>query len=1376
MANSIETQLSAETPLPIETQLQEDLRDALVDYYLGQIVPKGKDFTRLKDKIKNVDDLYDHLLLDTQVSSKVITSRLSSVTQSIQQYINRIVLNLEPGLSMNREEADNWEEFANRYGYWAANQQLRMFPEIYVDPTLRLTKTEFFFQLESALNQGKLTDEAARKAVLGYLNNFEDVSNLEIIAGYQDGIDIENDTTYFVARTRVQPYRYFWRSLNGSQRNRSSNELYPTAWSEWKSISVPLENVANGVVRPIMLDNRLYISWFESAEEKVTNADGSPAEKTGYRTKIRLAHLGFDGTWSTGTTLREEVIEYRLEEMIAVVDRMESEPRLALVAFKQNKGTENGQSYDYDVVFSYICDSMLMESTNLPAVPPESKLSPQDSYGDNLVWFYFREPQNGHITEFKQLILYPVIINRDWPIELSREHVEGFGSKDDFTFSADFSGDTLNIYMTSKSTYQYQFDKSTNIIYGIWKEDSEGKRCWLRYKLLTKDDYDAEIAATLIVCDQSDMTIVTGFSLPNGGTDQGGKIKIVLRIGKMIRDKFLIEQFKQTQYLQFPKSDVKEAWYSEKKIRLNSLFAKELISKASQSLNLVLSWEMQNKPHEESISGGAPEPIDLKGANGIYFWELFFHMPFLVAWRFNVEQRYEDANRWVKYLFNPFETEEDAALQQGKPRYWNSRPLLDEKIITYSLTDPTDPDAVAASEPVHYRKAVFNFQVKNILDAGDMQYRVLEPSARTLARLNYSTAGSLLGRRPDLQLTSFWQPISLEDASYRSDSDIRLLEMQSQPLAIETVVHDNTMGALDNDLFMYPVNSELTALWDRLDNRIYNLRHNLTLDGKEINMALYDSSISPRGLMKQRYQRVVTARNASKMNFNVPNYRFEPMLNRAKTGVETLIQFGSTLLSLLERKDSLSFEAYQMIQNGDLYRFAIELQQQDIDITQASLEALQAGKQSAQERRDHYKSLYDENISATEQKVIDLQSQSATALLLAQGMRTAAAALDVVPNIYGLAVGGSQWGAPLNAAAEIVMLKYQSDISKADSLNVSESYRRRRQEWELQYKQAEWEVNAIEQQINVQNMQVKAANKRLEQVEAQQQQSLALLAYFSERFTNESLYTWMISQLSSLYLQAYDAVSSLCLSAEASLLYELNLAEQSFISGNSWNDLYQGLMSGETLKLALMRMERVYVEQNSRRQEITKTISLKALLGESWPTLLAELKLKRPIAFDLEESIFAEDYQELYNRRIKSVSVSLPMLIGPYEDVCAQLTQTGSTYSTKADLNTAEAMLTKRGLAAAENVVRNIQPNQQISLSTGVNDSGLFMLNFDDERFLPFEGSGVGSGWRFQFTNLKQDIDSLNDVILHVKYTAAIGSSTFSQGVKKILAQINNES
>jgi hypothetical protein len=49
----------------------------------------------------------------------------------------------------------------------------------------------------------------------------------------------------------------------------------------------------------------------------------------------------------------------------------------------------------------------------------------------------------------------------------------------------------------------------------------------------------------------------------------------------------------------------------------------------------------------------------------------------------------------------------------------------------------------------------------------------------------------------------------------------------------------------------------------------------------------------------------------------------------------------------------------------------------------------------------------------------------------------------------------------------------------------------------------------------------------------------------------------------------------------------------------------------------------------------------------------------------------------------------------------------------------------------------NLRASQQIAVSTGVDDDGLFVFNFEDERYLHFEGSGVISRWTLEFPNLR---------------------------------------
>jgi hypothetical protein len=73
---------------------------------------------------------------------------------------------------------------------------------------------------------------------------------------------------------------------------------------------------------------------------------------------------------------------------------------------------------------------------------------------------------------------------------------------------------------------------------------------------------------------------------------------------------------------------------------------------------------------------------------------------------------------------------------------------------------------------------------------------------------------------------------------------------------------------------------------------------------------------------------------------------------------------------------------------------------------------------------------------------------------------------------------------------------------------------------------------------------------------------------------------------------------------------------------------------------------------------------------------------------------------------------------------------------------------------------------QSIVTSTGQNDSGLFETNLRDERYLPFEGSGVISEWLLELPDVRQfDYDTaIADVVLHIRYTARGGGGLLRNG------------
>jgi hypothetical protein len=1327
------------TTTTIEGQLMEAQRDALVDFYLGQVVPKDASLKNYRQKLKTVDDLFEFLLIDSQFSQKVSTSRVSQSISSVQQYISRIMMHLEKGLSPTQDEVENWEDNGSRFSHWSANQQLGMHPDIWIDPTLRKNKTHLFDQLESTLNQGRITDDTVQQAFLQYLGQFEEISNLEVVGGYEDGIEPGKDMFYLLGRTRSTPYQYFWRTLDMSDRQ-EDGALYPTAWSSWVKIDVPLSKAEKNTVKLVRFNTRLYVVWGE-VEDKAAVAGNRVFDKL-----LSLSYLKYDGSWSPPEVVirqqnRHEGWDPEVKNpdgMIAVVNSVLGKERLTLSLFSATKFMLS--NYDADYVY-FEGDEFLAHNANY------NKTSV-----DIMMWFYVKEQK----VAFTQLIQYPATRETRWLIAEPAVKVGTWPPAPfDITFTPTYSGsDQISLTAVCNTTGLSSRDGK----FGIWKR--EIKNGVTTDQLLDEAFVNFPGVATLTypnfkIDGEQRWVFVTGFNSPAPRMSQQISIGVVLRAPIRIVRRSSGVQVLESMEAQF------------QPIRLNSLFAKELTARASSGASKVLSWETQNLPEPSVLEYGSDVPLDLSGANSLYFWELFFHTPFLVAWRLNSEQRYKEASQWLHYIFNPLEDIE-ASAGLNKPLYWCSRPVIDPP-GKRSLA-PNDPDDKAARAPVHYRKAIYHLYLKNTIDEGDYEYRQLTPTSRTSARLSYASAQSLLGPRPDMALSSNWQPVMLEDAAQHHNDELRAMESFSRELPLVSANEDTTLRMLDNSLFRVPLNRSLMRLWDVTEHRIHNLRNFLTLDGKPLSTQLFDDPVNPRSLLKERYQRAQGGRRGNMTPLVAPQYRYAVMYNKAQAGVDSLIQFGQSLLSLNERKDSFDIEGLRLSLDLNLFDYALKLQQLNEEVLYGGITVLQRGLESVEQRYKHYLTLYEEYISPKEIEVMSWRADSATKSITASAFHTAAAVADLVPNIFGLAVGGMRFGGPFTAVAlGIQIASHVMDVT-ANRLSEMEMYRRRRQDWEIQYKQAEQDAVQIREQIAVQTLQHQVAIKQTELLREQHAKDRQVFDYRSTRFTNATLYQWMISQLSEVYLQAYDAVFSVCQGAEAAWQVELGVFDSEYVQSGGWSGPHQGLLAGESLKAALLRMDADYLSRNARRLEISKTISLKRLFGGAWAEKSATLRATGAIEFSFDQALFDQDYPGHYQRRCVSVAVSLPALLGPYEDVRAILTQRTNSLALQDNIE-AVKFLHDNKQGSAEFVMSNVLPSQEVALSTGLNDLGIFTLRSGDEYFLPFEGTGAISTWRLEFPNKESQsglLDSLNDVIVHLSYTAKSGAPDFSASVQKL--------
>ncbi|WP_245684025.1 neuraminidase-like domain-containing protein, partial [Proteus myxofaciens] len=780
-------------------------------------------------------------------------------------------------------------------------------------------------------------------------------------------------------------------------------------------------------------------------------------------------------------------------------------------------------------------------------------------------------------------------------------------------------------------------------------------------------------------------------------------------------------------------------------VRLNTLFARQLVKRANIGIERILTLDTQRLP-EPPLEGNTDGTMDFNGANALYFWELFYYTPMMIANVMLDGQNYDEASRWLRYVFSP-----NGYIENGihSDRVWNSQPLLSDTAWDKDQLDSSDPDAVAQTDPMHYKLATFMKCLDILIARGDSAYRVLERDTLNEAKMWYMQALQLLGDETELTGNNIWSSPTLMEAASKIAQPTHAINEKEEETSLLRTANSLTQ------FFLPQINEKLAQYRDTLKIRLFNLRHNLSIDGQPLSLAIYATPADPKALQNAVVNQ--SQGGSALPNATMPTQRFPVMLNSAKSVVSQLMQFGNSLANIIERQDAQALSELLTTQGSEIILQNMKYQVKNIEEFTHNEKALNALRAGAQLRLDHYSKLYDENISTSEQQAMDLYLASSVLNTASTGLGIAGAVADLVPNIYGLAFGGSRFGGVFNATSMGLQLSGSATRIAADRLNQSETYRRRREEWKLARDNAKTEVEQFDAKLDALKIRKQAASLQLDTLKLQQQQTQEHLTFLQNKFTNKSLYNWLRGKLMAIYKPFYDLTVSHCCMAE--LAYQYDLGEtQTFIRPGAWQGTYSGLMAGESLMHNLTQMENSYLEKDKRVLEMTKIVSLDDVyqgLGSNkfnfnqvgdvingkitaLGTTTNGITLKNgqlQATIKLSDLAIDKDYPaELGQlRRIKQISVSLPVLVGAYQNIRAVLNYGGSAVK-------------PRGCGA-------------IAISHGMNDSGQFQLNFNDDRYLPFEGIPVNdnSSLTLSFPDAtdkqKEMLLTLNDIILHINYT-----------------------
>ncbi|OPX84232.1 MAG: hypothetical protein A4E53_04008 [Pelotomaculum sp. PtaB.Bin104] len=707
----------------------------------------------------------------------------------------------------------------------------------------------------------------------------------------------------------------------------------------------------------------------------------------------------------------------------------------------------------------------------------------------------------------------------------------------------------------------------------------------------------------------------------------------------------------------------------------------------------------------------------------------------------------------------------------------NSAVELAEQVDRW-MKYPFRPHIIARMRLLAYMKHVVMKYIDNLISWGDQLFRRDTIESINEATQLYVLCAKILGERPESvpprampEVQTFDDLDDKLDAFSNAMVDIELYIEPSAPPA-STTGAGGSLGKMA--YFCIAKNEHLVEYWDTIADRLFKIRHGMNIEGIARQLPLSEPPIDPALLAKAAAAGIDLSSIINDVTAVKPFYRFNILLQKANELCNDVKMLGSALLAALEKKDAEALALMRQVHEIHLLEAAREVKAGQADEAAETLEALKKQKDVVQLRYNYYSTR--PYMNEKEKQHLDSLQLGMVFQILQGEMDTIAAVCAAVPEFklgvpttVGATFGGANLASVLRAVSSFLGIMAGVNNTQGAMSSVRGGYDRRSDDWKFQADSAFKELAMLDKQIAAAEIRAAITQSELGNHDLQTEKSKEIGKYLSSKYTNEELYDWMVGQIATVYFQSYQLAYDLAKKAELCYRWELGISDTSFIQFGYWDSLKKGLLSGEKLQYDLRRMDASYIEHNKRDFELTKHISV-ALLD---PVALLSLRTTGKSTVTIPETLFDFDYPGHYFRRLKTVSLSIPGVAGPY--VTINCTLRLKEHVTR--MNTTGAVYECPDYAADTarfNYVPN--ENQAVALSGAQNDSGLFELNLRDERYLPFEGCGAVSKWDIELAEEQElrlfDYNNISDVIMHLRYTAKEDSGEFKTRAKDYLKAV----
>ncbi|HYU30576.1 MAG TPA: neuraminidase-like domain-containing protein [Thermoanaerobaculia bacterium] len=1023
---------------PLQDVLREKQRAALVAWLVAHLNLPG---------LQDSNDLYAWFLIDVEMDPCMMTSRIKQALSSVQLFVQRCLMSLEPEVAASAEVDVRWREWKwmKNYRVWEANRKVFLYPENWIEPELRDDKSPFFVELEGALLQSDLTMDSAEDALLHYLENLDQVARLEVVAIYhqveEDSVgQAAVDILHVFARTTGTPHVYFYRRRVDS-----------AFWTAWERLDLDIEGEH---LVPVVWNRRLYLFWPVFTEKpKPLNVQVSGGTMSGNNPvvdwEIKLA-------WSERK--QGQWTNKRVSTESCHIEKGPFTNSTSDFFFRTVIGPENNALY-VSALYGSMIETYYYSWTNTfrfdgcRAEPATDLL------------YVFVEEITG--TGFDRMFRRE---DGEQQLYLPAPTDTAALQKTPGTFRLLPYADGISL---SSHPFFFADDKRTFFVIPsevrvqVWVAADPGN---LEIPGIVWDEVQILPDPIGPIVDPEDPWMfdpsfaVSDVGVSFGGAQAGGIGGIGGIGGQMQKTLGVAEAAAAPEAMELgggseisksmtlpgtiewasellskePAAGLGNGWYeyrTESRFRFQTFYHPWLCSFVRElnrdGVDGLLQRRLQIHPEDFALrtpSGQAVAPLDFKavyephkvshpvvtepypledvdfledGAYALYNWELFFHVPLLIADRLSKNQRYEDAQSWFHYVFDPTDTSSLDVPQ----RYWHTRPFFErtkegyqreriqyiirllaegsnpqtqdqlspeeqedlarfDKAVSAWRKDPFMPHLIARLRTTAYQKTVVMKYLDNLIAWGDQLFRRDTIESINEATQLYVLAAEILGRRPDevppraTPRVETYNSLAPQLDSF-SNALVQIEDFVSPSAGDEAVV-DPGQPSPSLPLMLYfciPKNDKLLSYWDTVADRLFKIRHCMNIEGIVRQLPLFEPPIDPALLVKAAAAGVDFGSVLNDVSAALPHYRFQTLAQKATELCGDLKSLGQGMLSALEKRDAEHLGLLRATHEADLLARAEEVKKLQIDEAEQNRKALIKSRETAASRYTHYQKL-----------------------------------------------------------------------------------------------------------------------------------------------------------------------------------------------------------------------------------------------------------------------------------------------------------------------------------------------------------------------------------------------------------------------------------